>query len=68
MSGVSVYYGNELVRNYVFNYSQDRNPRLTTVRLKDEDGDEITRTTINWGEDRVSADYTAITGLTGQDG
>ncbi len=65
LSGVSVYYGNELVRNYVFNYSQDRNPRLTTVRLKDEDGDEITRTTINWGEDRVSADYTAITGLTG---
>lgn len=65
LSSVDVYYGNDLVRSYHFVYEQDRNSRLRMVKLKDANNNELTRTTVDWGEDLSSASLQPISNLLG---
>lgn len=57
LNKILVKYGNELVRQYDFNYTTDRSTRLNAVILKDASGEELTRTTIEWGSDDSTVSY-----------
>lgn len=57
LNRILVKYGNELVRQYDFNYTTDRSTRLNAVILKDNSGSELTRTTIGWGSDDSTVSY-----------
>ena len=63
LSNIAVYYGNDMVRSYSFEYDDDRNNRLTAVVLKDSSGVELTRTTIVWGADFTNVSYQSIFSL-----
>ena len=67
LSTITVYYGSTMARQYVFNYTYDRSSRLTAVILKDELGNEVTRTSVTWGEDNQSATFQTVSGLQGYD-
>lgn len=60
---IIVKYGSQVIRQYTFDYDFDRSTRLTAVILQDANGNELTRTTINWGNDQISADYSIISGI-----
>lgn len=63
LTAIIVRYGNDIVRQYGFEYDFDRSTRLTAVVLKDENGNELTRTSIRWGEDLNAANIQSIYGL-----
>jgi len=63
LNKILVKYGNELVRQYDFNYTTDRSTRLNAVILKDASGEELTRTTIGWGNDDSSISYKTFNGF-----
>ncbi len=63
LSSVKVRYGSYTVRSYNFEYSHDRSSRLTAVVLKDESENEITRTTISWGDDLTNVSLQSIYNL-----
>ncbi len=67
LTSILVKYGNELVRQYDFDYTTDRSTRLNAVILKDASGEELTRTTIGWGVDATSntiKTYNSLVGYT----
>ena len=63
LSSIAVYYDSSKVREYTFEYTHDRSTRLTAVVLKDATGNELTRTSVNWGADAQSASFQTVTGL-----
>ena len=65
LNKILVKYGNELVRQYDFNYTTDRSTRLNAVILKDASGEELTRTTIGWGNDATSNTIKTYNSLVG---
>jgi RHS repeat-associated protein len=65
LNKILVKYENELVRQYDFNYTTDRSTRLNAVILKDASGEELTRTTIGWGNDATSNTIKTYNSLVG---
>ena len=60
LNKILVKYGNELVRQYDFNYTTDRSTRLNAVILKNASAEELTRTTIGWGSDAPTVSYQTL--------
>ena len=63
LSCVKVRYGDEVVRQYCFEYDHDRTSRLTAVVLCDAGGVELTRTTVTWGQDATETVGRHLEGL-----
>ena len=66
LTAIVVKYGSAIIRQYGFEYDFDRSSRLTAVVLKDDEGSELTRTTINWGEDLNSTNIRNVNGIVNQ--
>jgi RHS repeat-associated protein len=66
LSAIVVKYGSTIVRQYGFEYDYDRSTRLTAVVLKDANGNELTRTSIAWGEDSASTNIQDVSGIVNQ--
>ncbi len=65
LSSVNVYYGNDLIRSYCFEYNHDRSTRLAAIILKDGTGNELTRTRVGWNNDEATVSFQSIYGLQG---
>ncbi len=63
LSGINIYFGTELVRQYAFEYTCDRSTRLSNVILKNASGAELTRTAIGWGNDASGNGYLPMSSL-----